>query len=132
MPVVGQRDDGAAGLGHDQARVFAFRRLAVEVGHRSGVARLEPTIERAGVRILSEHGDADRVESQRAGSAFQLDAHILHTSLSRRLYSTSSFLTSPLDAFLLDAVRLQSRIVSLRHRANLTTSSTVGMASSSP
>src|SRR5258707_4037704 len=117
MPVTRECDDCRARFRHDQPRILPLRRLTMEVGHRPGVPGLEPPVERLGVRIRLERRDPDRIESQFEGSALQLDADVTHTPLldvvSRRFLS-------------------YNRIVSLLHRANLTTSSTEGTASSSP
>src|SRR5439155_21946592 len=38
MEIIGERHDRRFGLGHDQARIFPFFRLPLQVRHRSGVA----------------------------------------------------------------------------------------------
>src|SRR2546421_3738039 len=114
--VVRERDDRGGGPGHDTGRLFAFRRLAVQVGHRAGVARGQPAIELGGVGVRLERGDSHRVEAHLERSTLQLDGS------ARRLCVT----------LLLDAFVFHTCIVSRRHRAKLITSSTGGTACSSP
>src|SRR5206468_4097906 len=100
--------------GHDAGGVFPLRGLAMQVRHGACIPGAEPLIELARVRVRLESGDPDRVESQRESSTLYLDA------VARRLC-----------VFLLDAF-FHTCIVSLRHRAKRTTSSSGGTASSSP
>src|SRR5439155_667278 len=115
VEVVRQRYDGDLGARHDAGRVLSLLRLAVEVRHGPGVACGQPTVELGSVRVRLESGNPDRVEPQREPSTLHLDA------FARRLCAT------PLrDVF------FHKCIVSRRHRANRTTSSTGGTAASSP
>src|SRR5437660_4038285 len=114
--VVRERDDRSRGRGHDTGRLFAFRRLAVQVGHRAGVARGQPAIELGGVGVRLERGDSHCVEAHLERATLQLDGS------ARRLCVT----------LLLDAFVFHTCIVSRRHRAKLITSSTGGTACSSP
>src|SRR2546430_14109831 len=99
MVVVGHRDDGGAGPGHDAAWIFPLLRLPMQVPHRAGVTRCEPPVELGSVRVAIEPRDPGCRKAQLGSTTFDRD---------------------------------HSPIVSRRQRAKLTTSSTGGMASSSP
>ena len=115
VEVVRKRYHGDLCAGHDAGGVLALRGLAMEVRHGACVPGAEPLIELARVRVRLESGDPDRVESQREPSTLHLDA------VARRIC-----VTSLLDAF------FHTCIVSRRHLAKRTTSSSDGTASSSP
>ena len=105
MEVVRKRDYCDPRPRHDACRVFAFLGLAVQVGHGAGVARREPAVEIIRVRVPLERRDPDGVEPQRRSPTLHFDV-------------------------LLDGVH--SPIVSRRQRAKFATSSTGGIAFSSP
>ena len=105
MEIIGERDDRGRCFRHDPLRLLPLGGLAMQVGHCTRVARREPTIKLGRVRVALERRDPGGIEAQ--------------------------CLRESLD---LAAARLGShtRIVSRRHRANRTTSSSGGTASSSP
>src|SRR5205814_7164978 len=101
---------------HDAGGVLALGGLAVEVGHGAGMTGGKPPVELGTVLIGIERSDSHDVEPY-----FQRSTLHLH-GLAGRLRLTP----------LLDVVRRHSPIVSRRQRAKFTTSSTGGIASSSP
>ena len=115
VEVVRERDHRDLRAGHDAGGVLSLLGLSVQISHRARVPSVEPLIELVRVRVRLESGDPDRVEPQREPSTLHLEA------VARRRCST----------LLLD-VFFHRCIVSRRHLAKRTTSSSGGTASSSP
>src|SRR2546430_4824556 len=115
MEVVGQRDDRHPGVRHDPGGMLALVGLTVQVGHAARVTGREPLIELVAMRAPLEARDADCIEPQLEPPTFKRDGS------ARRLR-----VTMLLDAF------FHKCIVSRRHLANRTTSSSGGVASASP
>jgi len=73
VEIVRQRDDRHRRFRHDGGRLFPFRRLAVQVRHRAGIAPGQPAVELGGVRVRLEGRHSHRIEAQFEGSTLQLD-----------------------------------------------------------
>ena len=89
MEIVGERHDGRLRLRHDQARVFPFFRLPLQVAHRAGMAIREPAIELRGVRIALEPRDAGRGKAELGRALLDGDHRPIVSRRQRAKFTTS-------------------------------------------